>query len=375
MLQRLERVLSRTSLVKDGCVSFKDVLKFILDDSAVAEKMMVAAGLYHCKGEYRLVKPNAEIAYITTDYGHVKDLQLWPSHELDLAKFDVSLYQQLDHTEVYMWDRDVSKMLGQEVYAQLTKPRDFSIYLVGFYAYDDGPDETYSEETFITVKEDGQAHIKEQGWDRSGECSLHCGFPFSYEKANYTSKITSVKRSPTKWKVALHGGADAHWQVVPPPLKLITLENGEFFDLTKFRGTPAILSGKNISYHGKISEVEGGECIVSFPGKYADGWRECAEGSVHDMSVACVFLTSETDGLGKHVDSDGKDVANPEVEGDCLCYTLYGKRGCRRFGYKNEKEYKKNQCRASWGLFVVPEVAQECRARGCSEPAPCSILL
>eukprot|EP00438_Fugacium_kawagutii_P031194 Skav234754 [mRNA] locus=scaffold14:1047064:1048542:- [translate_table: standard] len=79
------------------------------------------------------------------------------------------------------------------------------------------------------------------------------------------------------------------------------------------------LAAKRIAFPGKINLSVGG-CIVSFPGKYSEEWdRAVAVASEQETcSLACVFLTDATSGLGRHVD-------NPEsLNGDCYCKTLYG---------------------------------------------------
>ena len=68
------------------------------------------------------------------------------------------------------------------------------------------------------------------------------------------------------------------------------------------------------------------DCYVSFPGKYAAGWDALIK-EHHGQSVACVFLCSPTDGLGKH---------HKGPDGDCYCHTIYGQRDFRTFGYLKE---------------------------------------
>jgi len=93
------------------------------------------------------------------------------------------------------------------------------------------------------------------------------------------------------------------------------------------RDKPAILERTaDIAYHGHIKEEEGVDCYVSFPGKYAAGWDALIK-EHHGQSVACVFLCSPTDGLGKH---------HKGPDGDCYCHTIYGQRDFRTFGYLKE---------------------------------------
>ncbi|CAE7244667.1 unnamed protein product [Symbiodinium sp. CCMP2592] len=78
------------------------------------------------------------------------------------------------------------------------------------------------------------------------------------------------------------------------------------------------------SYHGHIRD-DAASCWISFPGKYASGWEALVK-EFHRDSVACVFLCSPEDGLGKHAD-------DPENPGKCYCARIYGERDFRAFGY------------------------------------------
>ena len=69
------------------------------------------------------------------------------------------------------------------------------------------------------------------------------------------------------------------------------------------------------------------DCYVSFPGKYAAGWDALIK-EHHGQSVACVFLCTPADGLGKHY--------KEEFGGQCYCPTIYGQRDFRTFGYLKE---------------------------------------
>eukprot|EP00435_Cladocopium_sp_Y103_P042466 s2125_g11.t1 len=90
---------------------------------------------------------------------------------------------------------------------------------------------------------------------------------------------------------------------------------------------PAILEKTaDIPYHGHIKGEEGLDCYVSFPGKYAAGWDALIK-EHHGQSVACVFLCTPADGLGKH---------HKGPDGDCYCHTIYGQRDFRTFGYLKE---------------------------------------
>ena len=88
---------------------------------------------------------------------------------------------------------------------------------------------------------------------------------------------------------------------------------------------PAILSSaQEIPYHGSIKE-EAVNCYASFPGKYSVGWDALVD-EHHRQSVACVFLCTPDDGLGKHH-------TNPDGNGECYCHTIYGQRDFKTFGY------------------------------------------
>lgn len=358
-LQKLDSVLCQI----DGQLSFRDLFELL--DLKMAPPILNCPGLYFKKkpaayepAQYKLLKSTGEVITFLADNvfraGNFKFTCTDVSREAHLSTpaGDFELLDPMDEVKLGISGSTALTLLGEEPFRQLTKPRDFSLYLVGSYwrliitcyAYDLGcgeTGETFDEET-ICIREDGMAEVTVEGF-----CVSHP--PGGIEKksmgksSRYCSAVKSVRRF-SNWELVLRGGPKAEFQVKPPPLNLITLENGVSFDLSYFHGTPSILLGQKISYHGKISEQEGCECIVSFPGKYADGWRECAEGAVHDMSVACVFLTSEADGLGQHVD-------NPEVEGKCFCHTLYGEREYQRFGYKSEAEYEANGRRTSWGCL------------------------
>ena len=92
---------------------------------------------------------------------------------------------------------------------------------------------------------------------------------------------------------------------------------------------PAILERTaDIAYHGHIKKEEGLDCYVSFPGKYAAGWDALIK-EHHGQSVACVFLCTPADGLGKHYYKEG-------FGGQCYCPTIYGQRDFRTFGYLKE---------------------------------------
>ena len=160
-------------------------------------------------------------------------------------------------------------------------------------------------------------------------------------------QVESVSRPADKWTVKLHPGQVPRLEVVYPPLCLLKMTNGKTLDLSKlgFDSKSALLSSTRISYPGSIKETEGSDCIVSFPGKYAEGWRECVQASSHDMGVACVFLCGKDDGFGQHAidpDTDGKK---------CYCHKIYGRRNFRIFGHKSHEECEANGNRPTWGCL------------------------
>lgn len=169
------------------------------------------------------------------------------------------------------------------------------------------------------------------------------------------TSVESVKRSKML-RVRLHAGPDAHISVIYPKIDRVQFADGATRDLSADYGSKnigsALLSSTKISYHGHILETEGSDCIVSFPGKYAEGWRECVEASTHDMGVACVFLCDEQDGFGKHA-------ADPEDPNKCLCHKLYGvdrtdeqhRKAYQLYGYPNEESYKASGKVPIWGCL------------------------
>ena len=79
------------------------------------------------------------------------------------------------------------------------------------------------------------------------------------------------------------------------------------------------------SFFGSIKDEHGCICYASFPGKYESGWDSLID-SRHTHSVACVFLCTAKDGIGKHYSEDG-------AFGQCMCHTIYGERDFETFGY------------------------------------------
>ena len=143
----------------------------------------------------------------------------------------------------------------------------------------------------------------------------------------------------------LHPGQEPHLEVIYPPLCCMKMTTGKTLELSYFNSQSALLSSTRISYHGSIKETEGSDCIVSFPGRYADGWRECVQASFHDMGVACVFLCGKDDGFGQHA-------IDPDADGrTCYCHKIYGRRDFKTFGYKSDKECQANGNRPTWGCL------------------------
>ena len=102
-------------------------------------------------------------------------------------------------------------------------------------------------------------------------------------------------------------------------------------------------------------------CFVSFPGKFASAWDALIhEEAVHSESIACVFLCTPEDGLGKHE----PDPLRPEI---CYCKTIYGERTAKEFGYFKilprgftpDQEEKARKKAASTNTVVVREDASQ----------------
>jgi hypothetical protein len=86
-----------------------------------------------------------------------------------------------------------------------------------------------------------------------------------------------------------------------------------------------------ILFEGRILKEEGIPCVASFPGKYEKEWNsvtKLSSNSLAKRSAACVFLPMHAPRFGKHTIDDER------VDGECFCYTLYGKQkawGCSWF--------------------------------------------
>ena len=98
------------------------------------------------------------------------------------------------------------------------------------------------------------------------------------------------------------------------------------FTVAEIEGASVLRDTSDISYHGHIVPDKGKNCWISFPGKFAAGWDALIK-EFHGDSVACVFLCTPKDGLGKH-HADPEDPQAP-----CLCHKIYGVRDYKKFGY------------------------------------------
>ena len=95
------------------------------------------------------------------------------------------------------------------------------------------------------------------------------------------------------------------------------------FDLKEFRRLAEVsgfgLASNRVAFPGKINP-DAKDCIVSFPGKYSAEWDaavQAAREETSTCSLACVFLTDSSSGLGQHAKLPDK----PE---ECWCHVIYG---------------------------------------------------
>ena len=95
------------------------------------------------------------------------------------------------------------------------------------------------------------------------------------------------------------------------------------FDLKDFKMLAEMsgfgLVSRRIPFLGKINP-RATDCIVSFPGKYAELWDKAVKATQDEefpFSLANVFLTDKASGLGQHA-------SVPHLEGGCWCHTIYG---------------------------------------------------
>jgi len=307
--------------VNDEQIDCQDFLDFVFGEGTCPKRPLepgvyiAAARTGECFWEmdmqYVLVKPSGQIYVFLFQYRHFKSLgtsiqDLWS---------DISLYRPQSEA-LAVWEvkgSEIAKILPEKEFRRLTQPRPFSICLVG--SYGGGPRGGYESSDGAWVQywndhaqvlPDGSVHwtpgyditywSPEDFWNPGRED------PYSEE---YLAKVGASGRRPEPtvlqvgsvsradgWTVKLHPGQVPRLEVIYPPLCVLKMTNGQTVDLYQFgfNGMSALLSSTRISYLGSIKETEGSDCIVSFPGKYADGWRECVEASSHDMGVACVFL-------------------------------------------------------------------------------------
>eukprot|EP00438_Fugacium_kawagutii_P018131 Skav231594 [mRNA] locus=scaffold232:256741:258102:+ [translate_table: standard] len=262
-------------------------------------------------------------------------------------------------------EEEIAKIVPKDELDKARKPRPFSSILKGNYgggllggnASSGGIWVDYYDWE-LTIEPDGSVRYFDayekyfEGDDR------FLSEDFDSSKGNEKfSRVKRVSRSKN-WPVTLHPGPDAHVEVAYPPLCLVELEDGSKFDLGEPKYTEwgmsdpqvstqsALLSSTKISYHGQVKTEPGVECIVSFPGRYPEGWLECVQGS-HDMSVACVFLCGKEDGLGEHA-------VDPEDGTQCLCHKIYGlspPREYKQYGYDDQETCEKSGGRPSWGCL------------------------
>ena len=353
-------VCQQGNWVNDEQIDCQEFLDFVFGEGT-CPKLLLEPGVYKAEEEnksrkylqYALVKPSGHIYVFsleeyddsTLSFGtSIQDL--WP---------DISLYQpQSTLTVVNIKGSEIVKILPEEEFRRLTQPRPFSICLVGDYGGDHygGPDESG------TCDESGPRIWIDHFHDHAKvlpDGSVHWTPRYAIDGDKVDARggpepsvlqVKSVSR-PDKWTVKLHPGQVPRLEVVYPPLCVLEMTNGKILDLSDcgFGRTSALLSSTRISYHGSIKETESSDCIVSFPGRYADGWRECVQASSHDMGVACVFLCGKDDGFGQHaIDPDGDGKA-------CYCHKIYGRRKFDVFGYKSEEECEANGSLPKWGCL------------------------
>jgi len=302
--------------------------------------------------QYALVKSSRQI-YMFSFPGPslgttVQDL--WP---------DISLYQPQSETLNFenLSGSEIVKILPEEEFRRVTQPRPFSVCLVGEYGGgSDGSDRgrygnwyyynDYYKEG-LKILPDGSVH-----WTPAHSRLVDVEYYPSYCQIEgppepIVLQVESVSR-PDNWTVKLHPGQEPRLEVVYPPLCCVKMSNGRMWDLSElgFDSQSALLSSTRISYHGSIKETEGSDCIVSFPGRYADGWRECVQASSHDMGVACVFLCGRDDGFGQHA-------IDPDADGRCYCHKIYGCQASKfkAFGYKDQQECWANGNLPTWGCL------------------------
>ena len=352
-------------------IRIRDLLRFI---------KAPACGLYARGYEYLITtaKGNTYLLRCSEWHGggrlsvnpHWEEIEQKRRYEWKAMDKPVNIHSWMIHQET------IAAFIGPEEVEKAMKPRDFSPCLVGTYGPQgledyqlSGPDDLslpatrprplcleikkISEE--CTIQKNGSVRYRPSFEEHSlavWRSPPHKQWTEGFEEDMRTSQVKCVRRS-AQWPLVLHPGPGAHIEAQYPPLCFIELEDGKTIDLARagFTSGSALLSSTKISYHGLIKDAEGGECIVSFPGRYPEGWLECVEGS-HDMSVACVFLCDKDDGLGDHAPEDDCQ--------KCYCKDIYGlcppgavpATDCRNFesfGYKDKEECDRNGGRPKWG--------------------------
>ena len=356
-------------------IRFRDLLRFI---------KAPACGLYYdgrwVPPLYRIITAKGNTYFLESSYdcggGRLRVNPHW--EEMDLYRWK-AMDKPVNIDGSTMKLETIAALLGPEEVEKAMKPRGFSPCLVGTY----GPKAIDGIPVSVELHkvDDSGVYRTTERTTYSEECMIHKNGSIQYrpgyrescsfeqrnhgEKRNEkswkegfedmkTSQVKHVRRSD-QWPLVLHPGPGAHIEVQYPPLCFIELEDGTTIDLARagFTSGSALLSSTKISYPGNIKDAEGSECIVSFPGRYPEGWLECVEGS-HDMSVACVFLCDKGDGLGKHAPEDDCQ--------KCYCKDIYGLcppgavpgetadcRNFKSFGYKNKEECDRNGGRPNWG--------------------------
>ena len=338
-------------------------------DEAEVEQVGLAPGLYIGKltQERYVVVTSKKRVYM---FGDDKVIM---SEKMPCS--DLSMYKQQESSITLTVDvSKIAPILSAEELQKFT-PRPVSKYLLasnleGYYIGNEysidsdcgGITHVIYEGGFVEISRNGSVRyskaycetfgMDEYGGDEPivGEGSW-CGRP---KEPIIDTTVESVRRRKIV-KVQLHAGPEAHVSVIYPKLDIVQFADGATRDLSADYGSsirPALLSSTKISYHGHILETEGSDCIVSFPGKYAEGWRECTEASTHNMGVACVFLCDQQDGLGEHA-------ADPEDPNKCLCHKLYGvnrsneahRKAYQLYGYHSEASYDASGRVPSWGCL------------------------
>lgn len=336
----------------DGQVCLWDFLEFLYADqltkSDAPPQMVPRGGLFAGTNEYVLVKTDGEILKFKRagEFQEItkRPVSPWQKIKKDfwevsrLETFDEQHGLRIDAAEVKLREEDVPKLVGHELHAQLTKPQGFSSALIGTFT-DCFVNQGDKARFRLSISKDGGVYVEYDGKSKESE---------QYNLLDaFRSQVAQVKRPKgVLWTLLLGGSDGSNFQLVPPPLKVITLSTGQSFDLTHciYTEPAAVLAGPRISgLKGNVLEGDG-ECIVSFPGKYADCWHLCVEKSLHRTSVACVFLGDKEQGWGQHAE-------NPEEIGKCYCHALYGERGHQQFGFRSNAEYEANGRRPLWGCL------------------------